>query len=352
MKMGAGARPAALGDTQAALAEGALSALWNPAGLGLLSAPEVSLTHNKWTEGVTDQRFVGAVPFKGAGALALAYERLTVDDFLGFDAQGTPTGSVKSGDDVLTVAWGRNLAQGATGASGLTAGVAAKVISEKVAGVSASGFAADFGVMVRPWGAGAARNPWFRRSSLGAAVRNLGQGLKFDSQTAALPTEYVLGLGYSQPFSGDLLTTGADLHQVTGEKTSISFGAEYWLKGLLALRVGYRSTDNTGAGLRAGAGFRLGKVTLDYAWSGLGENLGAAHRLTLGFRFGEPTPAPGLAADVYQDFVERGKRHMGLKLYDRAILDFNEALKINPASAEVQQWLLECGRLMEGGEPR
>jgi hypothetical protein len=227
-----------------------------------------------------------------------------------------------------------------------------EVISEKVAGVSASGFAADFGVMVRPWGAGAARNPWFRRSSLGAAVRNLGQGLKFDSETAALPTEYVLGLGYSQPFSGDLLTTGVDLHQVTGEKTSVSFGAEYWLKGLLALRVGYRSTDNTGAGLRAGAGFRLGKVTLDYAWSGLGENLGAAHRLTLGFRFGEPTPAPGLSADVYGDFVERGKRHMDLKLYDRAILDFNEALKINPASAEVQQWLLECGRLMEGGDPR
>ena len=115
LKIGAGARPAALGDTQAALSEGALAALWNPAALGGLSSAEISLTHNRWFEGIQDQRFVAAVPTKSAGTVALAYERLAINDFLSFDAQGTNTGAVNSGDSVVSLAWGRNIAQGATG---------------------------------------------------------------------------------------------------------------------------------------------------------------------------------------------------------------------------------------------
>jgi hypothetical protein len=43
---------------------------------------------------------------------------------------------------------------------------------------------------------------------------------------------------------------------------------------------------------------------------------------------------------------------MELGLYDRAILDFNEALKIAPNDEETRRLLLECGKKMEGSEVR
>lgn len=348
LKIGAGARPTAMGDAQVALAEGALAALWNPAGLGGLKANEVLFSHNKWLDDITDQRFVAAFALKNVGAVALAYERLALGDMPGFDAQSNLTGSLKSGDDVISLSWGRNLVSGAGGGSGLFVGAGAKSITEKIAGVSASAFAADFGVIARPWGAASQRAPWLRRSSLGLAIRHLGPGLKFDSETTPLPTEYVVGVGHSVPLSGDILTFGLDIHQVTGEDFSVGAGGEYWLKGLMALRAGYRTTETDGAGLRAGMGFRLQQIQVDYAWSAGGDDLDAAHRLTLAYRFGPAPAVPGVTSEVFQDLVERGRRHMDLKLYDRAILDFNEALQINPNDSGVQQLLQECGRLMEG----
>lgn len=351
LKIGAGARPAALGDTQAALAEGALAALWNPAALGGLSSAEISLTHNRWFEGIQDQRFVAAVPTKSVGTLALAYERLAINDFLSFDAQGTNTGAVNSGDSVISLAWGRNLAQGATGGSGLYAGLAAKTINEKIAGVSASGFALDFGFLFRPWGLTAQRLPWVRRSSLGFSAKNLGQGLKYDEENTPLPTEYNLGAGYSQPLGGDILNLGLDYHLVTGETAAVSAGLEYWMKNLLALRLGYRTSDVNGLGFRAGAGFKVGKIQADYAWAATGEDFGPSHRITLTYRFGPAAVAPGLAADLFDDYVARGKRHMELGLYDRAILEFNEALSIHPGDESVRVLLLECGEKMEKAAP-
>jgi hypothetical protein len=134
LKIGAGARPTAMGDAQVALAEGALAALWNPAGLGGLKANEVLFSHNKWLDDITDQRFVAAFALKNVGAVALAYERLALGDMPGFDAQSNLTGSLKSGDDVISLSWGRNLVSGAGGGSGLFVGAGAKSITEKIAG--------------------------------------------------------------------------------------------------------------------------------------------------------------------------------------------------------------------------
>ncbi|MBK8652234.1 MAG: hypothetical protein IPN23_11085 [Elusimicrobia bacterium] len=86
---------------------------------------------------------------------------------------------------------------------------------------------------------------------------------------------------------------GLDFHQVTGEDLSVGAGAEYWLKVLWALRAGYRTTETAGAGLRAGMGFRLRQIQVDYAWSAGGDDLDAAHRLTLAYRFGPAPAVPG-----------------------------------------------------------
>jgi hypothetical protein len=68
------------------------------------------------------------------------------------------------------------------------------------------------------------------------------------------------------------------------------------------------------------------------------------------FRFGA-VRAPGVAADLFDDFVAKGRRHRDLGLYDRAVLDFQEALRIHPENEEITRLLLECAEKMRSAVP-
>src|SRR5687768_8481233 len=48
LKIGVGARAIGMGETQAALANDAFASYWNPAGLGSIKIPEVSVMYNRW----------------------------------------------------------------------------------------------------------------------------------------------------------------------------------------------------------------------------------------------------------------------------------------------------------------
>lgn len=345
LKVGAGARAQAMGTAQTALADDVFAIHLNPAGLGSIRSGEVAMEHNKLFEGINRNMVAGALPTR-SGVWGLAYNRLSVDSFSGYDADGSPTTDLSSGGDALGLAWGKNFRADATGTNGLLGGVGFKMIREETANISKSAFAADLGLLYRPW----VGKDWFRRMSFGAAIRQLGSGIKYDSESAPLPTEVSGGVGYSQFLSGDILTLGLDLTQTAGEGSSVSAGAEYWLRNLIALRAGYHTANADGAGVRAGAGFRLNHVQIDYAWTAQGKDLEAAHLFTLTYRFGPPAPAPGAAADLYLNYVQQGKRWMSEGVYDRAILDFQHALEIRPRDEEVMKLLMDCGRKLENPE--
>ncbi|GAG58644.1 unnamed protein product, partial [marine sediment metagenome] len=60
---------------------------------------------------------------------------------------------------------------------------------------------------------------------------------------------------------------------------------EYWVTNIMALRVGYRTGPaDEGSGLTVGAGFRAGRILLDYAFVPYGD-LGNTHRISLGMKF-------------------------------------------------------------------
>ena len=63
---------------------------------------------------------------------------------------------------------------------------------------------------------------------------------------------------------------------------SLSVGGEYAIMGVFALRTGYKTGSDLGAaaGLRAGCGFILPRIGLDYAFAPYGE-LGDSHRVSL-----------------------------------------------------------------------
>lgn len=346
LKVAPGARGAAMGEAQTAAAEDVFAAHWNPAALGGLKAAEISLMHNTWLEDVHQQYAAAALPAKSAGTFALSYNRLSVDDLEGYDAMGTPRGTLTGGASAASLGWGRNFSSRFEGGGGLMGGAALKTVSEEHAGVGASSLAADLGLLWRP----AVSAGWLRRSSLGLAFRNMGQGLTFDRETLSLPAEISLGLGYSHFLAGDAIALTADLRRTAGEDDSFGAGAEYRLKDLFALRAGYRAADAEDAGLRAGAGIRLRGLQIDYAWAGMGEDLGAAHRVSLTYRFGDAPAAlhPGLAGETHRYHKDQGRRAMDLGLYDRAVLHFHDALRVKPGDDETLKLLLECGEKMKG----
>jgi hypothetical protein len=334
----AGARAAALGGTQAALADDAFAVYWNPAGLARLRAPEAAVMRQNGVEDVGQDFAAVAVPTKSAGVWAIAFDRVAVDPFPGYDAQGAAAGPVRSDGTAVAAAWGKRIAGAAPG--GLAAGVAAKTVRETNAGVSASGFLFDAGFQ---WLPAAGGGGWLERLGLGLAARNVGQGPKFDKEAAPAPTTASLGLSYRHFLAGNALAAGVDAHRSRGEDAYASAGVEYWQAGFFALRAGFRSGLRSG-GLRLGAGLRVENASIDYAWTGYGEDLGASHRVSLSWRFGPAgRVATGWSDEYFALYMTRGREAMNAGEFDRAVLDFSRAREIRPLDGEAARRLAECG---------
>lgn len=225
LKFSAGARAAALGDAQIALAEGAPALDTNPAGLAGVSVGEIHFSHNKGLETVQEQRVQWALPLRSAGTLGLGYQRLSMDDFAGLDDSGAQTNDLNTGASVLTLGWGKNIARNASDHNGLFVGTALKRVSDTQADVTASGLAADVGLLIRPWGT---QTAWVRRMGFGVTARNIGRGLTFDEESVPFPTSYGAGVSYSHLLSGDILSAELDVAQVSGEDAGLGMGVEYW----------------------------------------------------------------------------------------------------------------------------
>ena len=130
----------------------------------------------------------------------------------------------------------------------------------------------------------------FDRVSVGAALRNLGPGLKFQDQRNDLPLRLAVGAAYK--FAGGHAAAAELVNGPRGAGTDVSFGGECQAVKNLYLRAGYTTqTAITGGsgfdaarGLTMGLGFRREKWSLDYAVLPTGE-LGRSHRFSLGARW-------------------------------------------------------------------
>lgn len=181
--------------------------------------------------------------------------------------------------DILgAVSYAASLGAAAFGASG-------KFLSSELAEAkSASAFAVDFGVIVRPPSSGLA---------FGLALRNVGSGIKFIQEKDPLPMELRLGSSYLLPMGSRQykMLLSADVPYLVNEKdTMVKVGAELAYLGSLSLQAGYNFNSDA-QGLTLGAGVLLGKINVNYGL-GLTEGLSDVHRITVGYRFGETTVTP------------------------------------------------------------
>ena len=287
LKIGVGARPNAMGNAYTAVADDINAIAWNPAGLSLAGRREMGATD---AEMFADTRydFIGyAQPIRGKdgadyGTAGFALQYLTQGTIEGRDANRQATGGFTAADMAVDLAYSRAVG------GGLRLGANVKYIQSAIADVTARSFAADLGGMLSTPISGL---------TLGAAVQNMGPGMRFLDQTEPLPLTFSEGAAYRLGSTGLLLAF--DVRTLPNDGyTTVSFGAEYALFSALSLRAGYLSGAARGtatgsatskqlgnlAGFGTGLGIRMGSYNLDYSFTPFGE-LGNVQRVSLGAKF-------------------------------------------------------------------
>ena len=279
-------RDAALSGAFGALADDVDALGVNPAGLAELSGNEAELLHNIWAQNLTVEHLAYGYGFGNWGfALGGDYFNFGQVDFYSLNSSGNPVANGSFNPMGLNIYGGVGL----TLFHGLELGVDGKFIMENLlSGMSSSTEALDAGLKYKNYPTG-----------LGASVALLNMGGTLEGSN--LPSSLDLAGSYVNRLSPDhMLSLGLDGNLALNDSTAstASLGAEYWYKGMVALRAGYRMAGYGNlqglAGLSAGVGIRLEQAELDYALTTLGD-LGSGSQISLSYRFG-PFAAPILPA--------------------------------------------------------
>ncbi len=270
LRLPASAAGTGMAEAGSAVVAGSPAIFANPAGLSSVKGGFASFSHAAWADSLSFNTLSAAArtPWGGVAGLGLRY--LSYGDIASVDNTGAAAGSLSPRDMALEAGWADDFGHG------LSAGFSVKHISSRIKR-SASAYAADFGLTQR---AG--------RVVLGAAVQNLGTGLKFGDTAYPLPLNIKAGLGV--PAGRDLLYV-FDLNITRGASPWLALGGKYtyFLHDELALvlRGGYNtaSVDTGGInGFALGFGVSLPDFAFDYALRTMGE-LGPTHHLGVSFKW-------------------------------------------------------------------
>ncbi len=297
------ARAAAMGGTGVAGFTEVQSLYANPGALGHLDASGVQGTRMAYLADVA-YNYAG-VALKLGAANTLAFSLTYVDsgemDVRTVD-QPLGTGERFS---VTNMAAGIGFSRRLT--DRFSAGAQVQYVRENVWHSSLNAVSFNFGVLYRlPLGA-----------YLGASLSNFGTRgqykgrdlyVRFDpdpdkygdnpnltteiqTDTYPLPILFRVGVGYPVVVGGDSrLNLAVDAYQPSDNTNSVSLGAEYSFRDLVALRGGYERLfqEDSEGGPTFGAGLGVGtgnyRLSFDYAWANH-ERLGNMQRFTLGFAF-------------------------------------------------------------------
>lgn len=275
LDIGVGARALAMGGAYTALADDAHSVYWNPAGLARMEKREAAASHAELGN-TTRHDFISYAHPTSQAVVAGAFTYLNQGKLEGRDALGGRTSGFDASDAAVAFAAGRknDLAD---------LGVSVKYLHSHIASAEAQGMAVDAGLKRE---VAAARG----KAVFGAALRNMGPGLKYNNQRNDLPLRLALGAAYRFE-KGHALAVELQ-NGPRGADSEGGIGGEYKAREGVFLRLGYTSKSaavagsgfDAARGLTLGAGFNMERFRLDYAAQAAGE-LGNVHRFSLGTRF-------------------------------------------------------------------
>lgn len=268
LKIGAGARPSALGGNYVGLANDVNAVNWNPGGLGFLQEKELTAMYASWIADM-NYEFAGyAQPLTNGLAIGGSLVMLQSGDMEKRSDTRENLGTFSASDTCGTLAIAKKIQDN------VSLGGSVKFINQKIDDESATGMAVDLGALVKTS---------ITNLNVGLAVRNLGPKMKFISEGYDLPLTLAAGISYGLPKMN--LTSDINYYD---SKMTIGVGMEYQVINALVLDLGYKAGKDNKleglSGLSAGLGFNINKINLSYAWVPYGE-LSDTHRISLGVKF-------------------------------------------------------------------
>ncbi len=279
LKLGAGARGLGMGEALTLASEDAGALYWNPAALTQIPAVnDVLFMHSAYLDTLTHD--YGAYARKiGGVVLGVSGQSLSVGDIERKDASGNAEGRFSPYDAAAALAVAGKKDMGGKGTScafGLTVkGIASRITRRANTGALDAGFilSLDPGQRVR----------------VGAAVQNLGPGLKYDQRTEPLPTAVKVGAALRP---ADTWLLALDMASWRDNGTLWALGTEKSFPNRSGwtprLRFGFNTRAAQDLEGWAGASFGLGVgfrgLSLDYALVPY-DDLGTAHHMSLGWGF-------------------------------------------------------------------
>jgi long-subunit fatty acid transport protein len=272
LKIGAGARPTSMGEAFVGIADDVNSVYFNPAGLGSLDRAEITAMHTNYFQDMNYDFGAFAIP-TSHGAFGISAVTLQVQDLEKRDTSEASQGSFDSLDAAYGLSYGRKLNDA------LSVGVTARYIKQEIDTARASAWAGDIGILHR-----------FNKApvSLGLALRNMGQSVKFNDEGD--PQPFIVDFGVGARLFKEKLLLGVNAKKPRDNDTQFGLGSE-WNQHLgddfkLALRAGYNSTitDADGSGVSFGGGIGFRQFDFDVAWVPFGD-LGNSMRYALRVRF-------------------------------------------------------------------
>ncbi len=217
LKIGLGARPAAMGFAFAAVGDDLNAIQYNPAGLANLQGNNVSVSYLAYFQEINYGWMAYSLPstLLGPGTLGISVGYLTLGGIESRGTTDTDTASATFGASDLQAAISYALKDVV---EGLALGFNLKVISEAIDTTRATGFAADFGAFL-------SLKELDPGLTVSVALQNLGTGLKFTSITDPFPTTVKAGLGYKM-LDGTLLFAADMDYALQDAKLSFRGGME------------------------------------------------------------------------------------------------------------------------------
>lgn len=254
-----GSRGTALGGSFNASITGCEAIFWNPAGLAVSTAKaEVMASHFEYIAGINVEYAAAASKFD-IGTIAISVKSLDFGD-IPITTEASPEGTGQTfSPTFITV----GLTYSKQMTDRIAFGTTAKIVSESIQNVSASGIAFDFGIQYIAGGTGL---------RLGIALKNIGPNMKFggaDLETRVppagtepgtrnsnlrtplaafeLPSTLELGLSYDMPMGeNNAVTIGGNFTNHNFGFDTYGLSAEYGYNKWVFLRGGFVTGFNPG----------------------------------------------------------------------------------------------------------
>ncbi|HEX5132066.1 MAG TPA: PorV/PorQ family protein [Candidatus Krumholzibacteria bacterium] len=272
LRVGVGARAAAMGDAYTGVAEDASSVYWNPGAMAAVLGTKVTLSHVEYFQSLRFEQAAVTHETKW-GTMGFMFTGLFMDDLERRDdaASAVALGEFGAYDVAFAAAFARYIVPN------VSIGLSIKPVYQRIDELSAAGLAFDVGIY---------HTSRIQGVKLAAVAGNLGAPMKFDTEEYALPRYVKVGGSYEREvvaLEGRVLVT-VDLMFPNDDDGRQHIGAEYSYRRTVAVRAGYKAGyDSQGATFGLGVNYR--DVAIDYAFLPVENDLGDSHRFGVGFSF-------------------------------------------------------------------